>query len=135
MRTVFNWRNMPDMISVTTTQKAVSWEQHLIYYPVAIASDEVLYYIIEPNVGFIRFDRVDEEAVVSIYISEDHRGGGVAITAINMGVREVFEKWRIIKVVAVIREENERSIGAFRKCGFYPEGKHEPEGHIRMAIF
>jgi len=126
---------MPDMISVTTTRKAVSWEQHLIYFPAAVASDEVLFYIIEPNIGFIRFDKEDEYAIISIFVAEEYRGKGLALTAINMGVREVFEKWKIIKVVAVIREENERSIGAFRKCGFFMEGKHEPEGHVRMAIY
>jgi len=126
---------MPDMIAVTTTQEGVSWERHLIYFPAAIISDEVLYYIIEPNIGFIRFDKENDYAVISIYISEEHRGKGLAITAINMGLREVFAKWKIIKVVAVVREENERSQGAFRKCGFYLEEKHSPEGHVRMAIY
>lgn len=123
---------MPDMVSVTTSGNSVSWDTHLIYFPVAIRSKIILFYIIEPKAGFIRLDRNDEEAEVSIYVDGKYRGRGLALTAINDAVGEAFNRWPIKKVVANVREENERSLRAFRRCGFFEDGL-SPKGLIRMV--
>ncbi len=119
--TIFTWRNRPEVIELSTLKKAVTWPEHLQWYKEAIKGTDTLLYIIESDIGMVRLDRIGAEAFISITILDEYQGKGLGICAINSATREAFSHWDIKRVVAHIREDNERSIKVFKKCSYFEE--------------
>lgn len=64
-------------------------------------------------VGTVRLVRHPHELEMGVVIAPEHRGRGLAAKMIKLGAQEAW-----IPVVAYVREDNERSLRAFRKAGF-----------------
>lgn len=124
----FEWRNLPQAVELSTHRKTVTWPEHLAWYNAAIRGTDILLFIIEPNAGTVRVGKIGDEGFISITLLEEFQGKGLGVCAINSAVREAFNNWPIKRVVALIREGNERSVKAFKKVGFYEVGSRL-EGH------
>jgi RimJ/RimL family protein N-acetyltransferase len=63
--------------------------------------------------GTVRFVRHPHELEMGIVIAPEHRGKGYASLMIELGVKEAWAP-----VVAYVREDNDKSLHAFRRAGF-----------------
>ena len=122
---IFNWRNLPEIIALSSSQKSVSWSQHVIWFEKAIKHNNSLIMIIfddELPIGQVRFDLLDtnnNKAEISIYLVAKATGQGHGANLIKNACYYAKHRWpRLLQVTAEIREVNIRSIKAFVKAGF-----------------
>ncbi|HZP81036.1 MAG TPA: bifunctional GNAT family N-acetyltransferase/class I SAM-dependent methyltransferase [Chthonomonadaceae bacterium] len=121
---LFAWRNLPEIVALGTTQRSVTWEEHRAWFARTLQGDcRLLFFILhdEQPIGQVRFDREDTDSCqVSLYLLPEHTGHGWGVIALRQACAEAFRQWTVHKVIALIREENARSLSAFRKAGFLP---------------
>lgn len=119
---IFKWRNDPWIISLGSSGKSVTLEEHQAWYGKAIQDENILMSIIhidDEAAGQIRFSRENEEtAVVTIYLMKPFTGKGFGVTALQQGCARAKEKWSVKQIEAYIQDTNEPSITAFQKAGF-----------------
>jgi RimJ/RimL family protein N-acetyltransferase len=65
------------------------------------------------SVGTIRFVRHPHELEMGIVVDPEYRGRGYAAEMIKLGVKEAWAP-----VVAYVREDNLKSLSAFKRAGF-----------------
>jgi RimJ/RimL family protein N-acetyltransferase len=121
-RTVFEWRNMPQIVARATSGRAVSWDEHVRWVEDTVTGDKRRAYIVEDDgrpVGQTRFDRSGERAcVISVYLAPGHIGHGIGSFAITEGCRRIFAEWPVEEIVACVQDGNERGRAVFPKCWF-----------------
>lgn len=121
-RTVFEWRNMPQIVARATSGRTVAWDEHVRWIEETVSGDNRRAYIIEDSgrpVGQTRFDRNGEQScVISVYLVPGHVGRGVGSYAITEGCRRIFADWPITEVIACVQDGNERGRAVFPKCWF-----------------
>lgn len=122
---VFKWRNSSTIIQLSSSQRVVSWEEHLNWIKSSINSPVRLVFIVEYNnisVGQIRFERENEEsekAIISIYLIDSFTGRGIGKRAFNLSLTQLIEYWQnIAYVLAWVRKENFEGQAFFQKQGF-----------------
>jgi len=123
IKQIFAWRNDPWIISLSSSQKQVSWEEHLEWFQDILISNQHLLQIIEPQInigaGLVRLDRMDEyQAQITIYLLREFTGQGMGVEAIISSCSFCFMVWSVHTINAYIRSENHPSISAFSKAGF-----------------
>jgi UDP-2,4-diacetamido-2,4,6-trideoxy-beta-L-altropyranose hydrolase len=70
-RNIFEWRNHPDVRAASRSGDIIGWENHQNWFAAVLASPDRLLFIGErpgSTVGVIRFDLIDTEAEISIYL-------------------------------------------------------------------
>jgi RimJ/RimL family protein N-acetyltransferase len=138
-RRIFEWRNMPEMIPLSRTQKPVAWQEHWRWFQRIIAGREHLLLIVllgEEPIGEIRFDRLTERTwEISILLVPKHTGRRLGVQALTLACQEIFALGAE-QIIAIIRKENQRSVIAFQKAGFRPSDKpltQIPPNHIALV--
>ncbi len=136
---VFEWRNLPEIVQLGTTQRTVEWPEHQAWFADAIKRSDRMLLIVYADgdpAGQIRFDWVDPRRCdVSIYLLDRYRGRGLGVEALRLGCRRVFEERPgTEQVVAFIRSDNERSARAFQAAGFSPSSIEPPPGHKAFSL-
>ena len=127
-QTVFEWRNDPWIVALSTHQHAIEWADHLRWFERILQSEHHLLFIIESDagegMGVIRFDREENDAEVTIYLLQPFTGKGYGVLALVEGPARAFSHWPILeRVTATIREDNPNSVKAFTKAGFVEENR------------
>ncbi|NRB09206.1 MAG: GNAT family N-acetyltransferase [Richelia sp.] len=120
---VFLWRNNPWIVSLSSTQKQVTWEEHSAWFHNVVTSEQHLLLIIQTQLnvdaGIVRLDRTNkEQAGINIYLLQEFTGRRIGVQAIKKTCDYGFEKWPITNMNAYIRQDNYPSISAFAKAGF-----------------
>jgi len=119
---LFEWRNTPEIVLLSTSQKQVSQEEHSAWFDTIQNSDYTKVFIIEEfnfPIGQVRFDRQDDGCQISIYLLPGHTGKGRGSELILTAIKNLSQVWKDIKWIdAHIRSENIQSIKAFEKAGF-----------------
>ena len=128
MEFVFNVRNIPDIVKLSSSQRFVTWDEHNRWYKQLLkrSADCRAFIVVknEKDIGTLRFERNGSgaDAVISIYLIPGFPGRGIGVTAINLGCERVFALWPNVRaVVAVVRRENEFGRRAFVKAKFVEE--------------
>jgi RimJ/RimL family protein N-acetyltransferase len=119
---LFKWRNIPEIIRLSSSRKKVEEEEHSNWFNRTLTSDNTKIFIIEElktPIGQVRFDRDGTGCLISIYLTPEHIGKGRGSDLVLMGIKKISETWKGLQWVdAYIRLENIRSIKAFEKAGF-----------------
>jgi len=136
---LFNWRNLPEIVALSSSNKKVSRSEHQKWYSETLQSPARLLFIVTENampIGQMRFDLVSElEAEVSIYLISIKTGQGLGTTAIKQGCAHLFNRGDIQRVIAHVRDENNISLSAFRKNGFFIDTTGtRRQGHMRLVL-
>jgi len=118
----FKFRNLEEAIELSALQKSVGWDEHRIWYAQAIKQENILLFLIQSNSGMLRFDKDDNNAIVSIYLSPEYRSKGLAVVCLNQAMREVLKRWSINRFIAYVRVDNKPSLRLFSKLGFIRAG-------------
>ena len=70
-RSIFEWRNHPDVRAASRSAELIGWENHQNWFAAVLASPDRLLFIGErpgSSIGVVRFDLIDTEAEISIYL-------------------------------------------------------------------
>jgi RimJ/RimL family protein N-acetyltransferase/SAM-dependent methyltransferase len=138
---IFAWRNDPWIVSLSSSQKQVNWEEHVAWLQNVLTNNQHILLIIEPQLGvgagIVRLDRIDEyQACITIYLLREFTGKGIGVRAIVEACLHGFILWPIQTIHAHIRNENYPSISAFTKAGFvhirFP--LNCPQKHCEMVL-
>lgn len=140
-RRIFAWRNDPWLVSRSTSQLPVSWEEHSRWFERVLTDHRHLLLIIEPEPGIaagtVRLDRIDDSrAVVTIYLLREFTGQGFGARALVDACSRAFAGWSIHTIHAHIRKDNHPSFSAFVKAGFVRVGSDAdcPKDHCGLVL-
>ena len=122
MRMIYTWRNIPEIISLGKTQRPVEWDEHRKWFQEVVMGDNHLLLVVSLGgkpIGQVRFDRLnDHSCEVSVLLLPQYTGRGLGVLALKHACWEAFARMDIKEIVATIRQDNRRSVSAFRKAGF-----------------
>jgi UDP-2,4-diacetamido-2,4,6-trideoxy-beta-L-altropyranose hydrolase len=124
VRSIFEWRNDPWIVSLSGSQRTVTWDEHSEWFRKVVENRQCLLLVIESEapegIGCVRFDLIDEgRARVTIYLLPRFVGQRLGVPALLEGCRRAFARWPTLRAIhASIRSENTRSIKAFSHAGF-----------------
>jgi RimJ/RimL family protein N-acetyltransferase len=140
-RLVYDWRNDPWIVSLSTSRRPVTWEEHQAWFPRMLnRADHLLFIIHFPEgtpAGTVRLDREGEQdAVVTIYLLRSFTGRGLGPRALQRACAQAFERWPDLKrITAHVRADNEPSRKAFARTGFVAHTGDPgcPADHVSMV--
>jgi len=138
---LFEWRNDPFIVSVSTSRREVSWDDHVAWFSAVVDRSRHLLFIVSPEpsvaIGSVRLDRKGEDwALISISLIASHRGRGLGPRAIDEACQNAFDHWPTLsRVWAYVRADNHASIAAFTRARFAPAAGEEPVpgGHLALV--
>jgi RimJ/RimL family protein N-acetyltransferase len=136
---LFEWRNLPEIVNLSSSGLKVSRRQHDNWFNTALNQPHYHLFIILENdipIGHIRFEsREYNEAEVSVYLLTGKSGRGIGVAVIQAACRLIFKQTSIATISAHIRTENTNSVAAFAKSGFAQDRKGATKlDHIRMVL-
>lgn len=138
---VFDWRNQPWIVSLSSSQIRVTWEEHADWFRCVLTSSQHLLLIIEPEpgvrAGIVRIDQMDEhQGRLTIYLMREFTGRGIGVQAIVDACSRGFAQWPICTIHAHIRNDNYPSLSAFTKVGFVhvEPSPNCPKEHSEMVL-
>lgn len=141
IRQVFAWRNDPWIVSLGSSRRLVSWEEHAEWFPRVLADPGRLLLICEDEAGVglgaTRLDMVDgDRATVTIYLMREFTGRGLGVQALVQAAALGFARWPIRAIHAYIRTDNRPSRSAFAKAGFLEieRSPTRPPDHCEMVL-
>ncbi|MFZ5970311.1 MAG: GNAT family N-acetyltransferase [Bacteroidota bacterium] len=119
---IYEWRNDPFIVSLSSSQKTVTLAEHRAWMESALKDETKRIFIIECNntpVGQVRFEKMNEsECVISVYLLEEFTAKGLGTQAIRAGCGQIAKIWPGISIFAFVRSDNDRGARAFQKTGF-----------------
>ena len=77
---LLQWRNQPFYLKNSTSQSAVTSEEHHAWFTRALSNPDQLIFIVvqgDEPIGQVRFDRNKDIAVISVYLIEERTGKGL----------------------------------------------------------
>lgn len=138
---LFQWRNDPWIVSLSTSRKTVAWDEHRQWFDGVLHNDDHLLFIVETMdgipAGTVRLDRLDKgTARVTVYLLRPFTDHGRGVAALREACGRAFGTWPITRVVAAVRHDNRRSLSAFAKAGFRVEESDiaPPPDHRMMVL-
>jgi len=132
---LFDWANDPVVRKQSFHSKPIDYQTHKKWFQAVLADNKRYLWIAEFNqnpVAQIRFDVVEEYAVISISIDEKHRGKGLGSIILQKATKKFVNK-KQLSVVAYIKKENTASIKSFEKAGYRFVKEEEVDGIERVV--
>ena len=125
-RLLWNWRTDAAAHTASINQTPFSYSQHLQWVKKALASKDMLIYIVRnehnKSIGYIRFQRRNKiEAHLSIALATKYRFQGYGWRGLKLSAEKLFHHWQVKKIIALIKMKNDSSYKAFFKAGFTKE--------------
>lgn len=119
---VWAWRNDERTRSHSLDPAPVPLDQHRRWFSSSLANPARTILIGEiagEPVGVLRYDRVDEEMTISVYLVPGREGRGEGARLIRAGTDWIIRTWPTIRAIdAEILDANKASIRAFESAGF-----------------
>jgi len=84
VKTVFKWRNLPEIVELSELRKTVSWKEHKRWFEVALQDNDHFIFIVTSNendVGLMRFQRKNDCCDISIYLTPNNKRKGIGSSA------------------------------------------------------
>ncbi|MGV8042522.1 MAG: UDP-2,4-diacetamido-2,4,6-trideoxy-beta-L-altropyranose hydrolase [Thermoanaerobaculaceae bacterium] len=117
------WANDPVTRANSFSSDAIQWETHVSWFAARLGDPNSQIFIASSNltdqpIGFIRFDRENEDATISIAVAPEFRGKGLARGMISLASRRYLAESSARRIHAYIRPENSASIKVFAESGY-----------------
>lgn len=120
--TIYQWVNDRDVRSQSYNQDLINLDDHKVWFEKKLIDTSCFMYMIlhgEENVGQIRFDVKNGEALISFLTSPEHRGIGWGRVILKKGIRQLIKdcpEFRLAR--GYVKESNLPSQRSFIKCNF-----------------
>ena len=119
---IWEWANDPDVREVSFSSNFIPWDDHVQWFNSKLNDPNCYYYIAvnesEIPIGQVRFDRNENEILISVSVSKEFRSIGYGSLIIKMASKEFFKVNDYQIINAYIKEDNETSKRAFLSAGF-----------------
>ncbi len=136
---LFRWANDPLTREMSFRQQQISWDEHVAWLDARLADPRCLLYVAlagaEP-IGQVRFDlgrEPNSPAVVSMSLSPEHRGRGLASDAIRLATRAAAVRG-VRLVHAFIKPVNQESLRAFGRAGYAESRTVQQAGESALRL-
>lgn len=131
------WRNDPETRAASRNTGEVGAAEHAAWLAGVLNDPDRQLLICELSgelVGQVRFDRIDQQRYeISVALAPAARGQGLSSPLISLGIKQLRESSPGAEIEAHVREENARSLAAFRRAGFRPSGKEVDGFQVLLA--
>jgi UDP-2,4-diacetamido-2,4,6-trideoxy-beta-L-altropyranose hydrolase len=118
----YKWAQDPNIRSFSFSKSLIHFEDHQLWYFNKLESINCYYLIAEYNekaVGSIRFDIIEDRAVISYLVDTEYQGNGFGIVLLKQGVELLQKKYsNVNEVVGYVLLRNIASVKAFEKLGY-----------------
>jgi UDP-2,4-diacetamido-2,4,6-trideoxy-beta-L-altropyranose hydrolase len=120
----FIWQlsNSKSVREASFSKSQIPWNEHRKWFDSNLKDGAIFFCVAETlgkiPVGQIRFRIKGRDTVVSTSLLSEYRGRGYGHTIIRDASHAVFSTSKTDRIHAYIRQENEGSLGAFKKAGF-----------------
>ncbi len=118
MKNVFELSNDDLVRQNSIHTEKIEWKTHVEWFKARINKIEEPFYIVEDKngkfMGQLRFDKQNDDFVVSVSVAPEFRGKGLASEILS----EAIKKSGLKNLSAYIFDFNEASKNAFEKAGF-----------------
>jgi spore coat polysaccharide biosynthesis predicted glycosyltransferase SpsG/RimJ/RimL family protein N-acetyltransferase len=119
---VLELSNDPTVRSQSINTNRIKIEVHQEWFAKKIIDPGYLYLLAFTNkdefIGQVRFEIENNEAIVSISISQKFRGKGFSKKILKRACSKVFSEMKVDSIIAYIKPENAASIKGFLSAGF-----------------
>lgn len=137
-RLVWEWANNAQVRRASFTTESIPWQVHRRWFDGRLSDSNCLFFIAEDRegkpLGQVRFEIHGEEAVVSVSIDSEFRGGGYGKAIIFEGSERLKQERAVKLVRAFTKPDNEASIRAFRDAGYDRCRDTWVEGHPALEL-
>ncbi|MFT6335916.1 MAG: UDP-2,4-diacetamido-2,4,6-trideoxy-beta-L-altropyranose hydrolase [Saprospiraceae bacterium] len=118
----FEWANDPKTRSQSFHSEFISWVEHTEWYMKRIHSEEFIFYkakVAEANLGQIRYDLKENEALINYSVDSQFRGFGIGSLLIEKTINLIGSYYKNdFSIIGFVKHENIASAKVFRKFGF-----------------
>lgn len=125
----FDLSNDKEVRNNSINKNQINWEEHLKWLKNKLEDRGYkiyLFYMEKVFVGQVKFEINAQEAVISISISEEFRGQGLAQNILEKSIQNLISQFNNIKTItAYIKQNNIASTKSFSKIGFIFEKEEE----------
>jgi len=122
-RMIWEWANDPETRANSFESAAIPWDQHRKWCESKINSAYCSFWVASnphrEQVGVVRFDHHDGEAIISLSVAPHARGRGYGRKIIESACDRLFRSSSANLVRALIKPSNKASIKAFERAGFH----------------
>jgi UDP-2,4-diacetamido-2,4,6-trideoxy-beta-L-altropyranose hydrolase len=126
------WANDPATREASFSSAPIGRDEHVAWLERRLRSADAFQLV--ADVGVVRFDVDGDEAVISVVVAPERRGGSWAGALIDAGCRWVSAaRPDVTRVVARIKATNEASQRAFAAADFDPVPLPDVDGEVRYA--
>jgi RimJ/RimL family protein N-acetyltransferase len=129
---LFNWRNDPQTIQQSTSNKVIGKDEHMSWLKQKLDSQDTLILMghndeSDKQIGMVRFDAHDEHFwIISINMAPDWRGKNLSSLLLEAAMT-YFGKIHTAILTAYVKADNKASRKCFERCGFALYEEHEDE--------
>lgn len=134
---IFNWRNHPQIRSISSNAQAISWSDHTQWFDKRLRSEHGPLLIGEIRgqaIGVVRFDIHESSAEVSIYLVPDSglKGwGSLLLIHAESWLQRHFPQ--IVTLQAKVLPDNEPSKKMFAKLNYVAIETHTPLEYVKAV--
>jgi len=100
----------------------IAWEEHIVWFENKLSDNQSKFYIVQSQqndfIGYVRFEKTDQDYVITIHLAELFRGKGLGTSIINQATALFLAQHPYATVVAFIKHTNVASIKSFLKAGY-----------------
>lgn len=117
----FTWATNKAIRAFSFSQHEITWEEHHAWFTKKLMDANCVYYIAEKNgenLGSIRFDIHNNEALISFLVAPNHQGKGLGRILLSNGIKYLIEEKKVKKIIGYVMQSNLPSIHAFKRLGF-----------------
>ena len=126
------WANEPYVRAMSFHPEPIPEQRHIQWFQAKLTSMESVLWVAENTygvpVGQIRFDKKNQEMIVSLSVAPEFRGCGLGEKLIRLGCGQMSHDYGVPTFTALIKNKNISSQYAFTKAGFQmtnPDRHHE----------
>lgn len=116
------WANEPYVRGMSFHAEPIPEQTHIQWFQAKLTSMESALWVAENEYGVpagqIRFDKKNQETIVSLSIAPEFRGCGLGEKLIRLGCGQMSHDLGVLVFTALIKKENVSSQYAFTKAGF-----------------
>ena len=131
-RILWQWANDPHVRQASFSSDSIPWEAHCRWFSQKVSEPNCLFLMFESEgtpVATIRTQNTPSSDVeMSITMSAEYRGQGLAPMLLERAVEAVFAATKADNVHAFIKPENRASLRAFENAGFLLLGTTQVKG-------
>lgn len=119
----FEWATSPKVRVYAFNKRAITIDDHTAWFSAKVSDQNCYYYIAEcedNDLGSVRFDRNNGEAVISYLVAPDYHGKGWGLSLLREGIKRFVEDSNRVctTLLGYVMSENEASVRIFRLLGF-----------------